>query len=138
MKRERVLQVVLVVVGLLYSFWGYILFDNLWHLKWLNGHSDVMPMFLSLNTTLGVCLLVAVKHPARHRSLIAYGAWSSLAHALTMSIMSVQAVAHGTHRQDSPQDIVMFVVIGAALLALLPPQQTSSASRAYNKAVVTM
>jgi hypothetical protein len=138
MKRERVLQVVLVVVGLLYSFWGYILFDNLWHLKWLNGHSDVMPMFLSLNTTLGVCLLVAVKHPARHRSLIAYGAWSSLAHALTMSIMSVQAVAHGTHRQDSPQDIVMFVVIGAALLALLPPQQTSSASRAYNKAVVRM
>jgi hypothetical protein len=138
MKRERVLQVVLVVVGLLYSFWGYILFDNLWHLKWLNGHSDVMPMFLSLNTTLGVCLLVAVKHPARHRSLIAYGAWSSLAHALTMSIMSVQAVAHGTHRQDSPQDIVMFVVIGAALLPLLPPQQTSSASRAYNKAVVTM
>ena len=138
MKRERVLQVVLVVLGLLYSFWGYILFDNLWHLKWLNGHSDVMPMFLSLNTTLGVCLLVAVKHPARHRSLIAYGAWSSLAHALTMSIMSVQAVAHGTHRQDSRQDIVMFVVIGAALLALLPPQQTSSASRAYNKAVVTM
>jgi hypothetical protein len=138
MKRERVLQVVLVVLGLLYSFWGYILFDNLWHLKWLNGHSDVMPMFLSLNTTLGVCLLVAVKHPPRHRSLIAYGAWSSLAHALTMSIMSVQAVAHGTHRQDSPQDIVMFVVIGAALLALLPPQQTSSASRAYNKAVVTM
>jgi hypothetical protein len=138
MKRERVLQVVLVVLGLLYSFWGYILFDNLWHLKWLNGHSDVMPMFLSLNTTLGVCLLVAVKHPARHRSLIAYGAWSSLAHALTMSIMSVQAVAHGTHRQDSPQDIVMFVVIGAALLALLPPQQTSSASRAYNKAVVRM
>jgi hypothetical protein len=138
MKRERVSQVVLVVLGLLYSFWGYILFDNLWHLKWLNGHSDVMPMFLSLNTTLGVCLLVAVKHPARHRSLIAYGAWSSLAHALTMSIMSVQAVAHGTHRQDSPQDIVMFVVIGAALLALLPPQQTSSASRAYNKAVVRM
>jgi hypothetical protein len=138
MKRERVSQVVLVVLGLLYSFWGYILFDNLWHLKWLNGHSDVMPMFLSLNTTLGVCLLVAVKHPARHRSLIAYGAWSSLAHALTMSIMSVQAVAHGTHRQDSPQDIVMLVVIGAALLALLPPQQTSSASRAYNKAVVRM
>jgi hypothetical protein len=138
MKRERVLQVVLVVLGLLYSFWGYILFDNLWHLKWLNGHSDVMPMFLSLNTTLGVCLLVAVKHPARHRSLIAYGAWSSLAHALTMSLMSAQAVAHRIHRQDSPQDIVMFVVIGAALLALLPPQQTSSASRAYNKAVVTM
>src|SRR6202000_3098029 len=137
MKRERVLQVVLVVVGLLYSFWGYILFDNLSHLRWLSGHSDVMPMFLSLNTTLGVCLLVAVKHPARHRLLIAYGAWSSLAHAFTMTIMSAQAAAHGTHRKDSPQDIVMFVAIGLALLALLPPKQPSSASADYNDAVVT-
>jgi hypothetical protein len=137
MKRERALQVVLVVVGLLYSFWGFILFDNLLHLKWLSGHSDVMPMFLSLNTTLGVCLLVAVKHPARHRSLIAYGAWSSLAHAFTMTIMSAQAVVHGTHRKDSPQDIVIFVAIGVALLALLPPIQTSSASADYNEAVVT-
>lgn len=70
MKRERVLQVVLVVVGLLYSFWGYLLFDDLWRSKWL-GHSDVTPMFLSLNTVLGIFLLLAVKHPAKHRSVIA-------------------------------------------------------------------
>ena len=127
MKHERALQVVLVLVGLLYSFWGYLLFDNLWHDKWLSGHSDVMPMFLSLNTVLGVFLLLAVKHPAKHRSVIAYGAWSSLAHAFTMTIMSAQAVAHGTHRKDSPQDIVMFVVIGVTLLALLPPKQPSPA-----------
>ena len=87
-----------------------------------------MPMFLSLNTALGVCLLVAVKHPARHRLLIAYGAWSSLAHGFTMTIMSAQAVAHGTHRQDSPQDIVMFAIIGVTLLALLPPKQPSPVS----------
>lgn len=123
MRLERALQAVLVVVGLLYSFWGYFLFDNLWHDKWLNGHSDVMPMFLSLNTVLGVCLLIAVKHPARHRLMIAYGAWSSLAHAFTMMIMSAQAIAHGTHRKDSPQDIVMFAVIGCTLLALLPAKQ---------------
>jgi len=127
MKRERALQVVVVVVGLLYSFWGYILFDNLWHAKWLSGHSDVMPMFLSLNTALGVCLLVAAKQPAKHRLMIAYGAWSSLAHAFTMTIMSAQAVAHGTHRKDSPQDIVMFLVIGFTLLALLPAKQPSPA-----------
>jgi hypothetical protein len=127
MKRERALQVVLVLLGLLYSFWGYLLFDDLWHSKWL-GHSDVMPMFLSLNTALGVCLLVAVKQPAKHRSLIAYGAWSSLAHGFTMTIMSAQAVAHGMHRKDSPQDIVIFGVIGVTLLALLPPKQPSPAS----------
>ncbi len=127
MKRERALQVVLVVVGLLYSFWGYLLFDNLWHEKWLNRHSDVTPMFLTLNTVLGICLLLAVKQPARHRLMIGYGAWSSIAHAFTMTIMSAQAVAHGTHRQDSPQDIVMFVVIGGTLLALLPTKQASPA-----------
>jgi hypothetical protein len=127
MKRERALQVVLVLVGLLYSFWGYLLFDNLWHDKWLTGHSDVMPMFLSLNTALGVCLLMAVKQPAQHRLMIAYGAWSSLAHAFTMTIMSAQAVAHGMHRKDSPQDIVIFCVIGFTLLALLPAKQPSPA-----------
>ena len=127
MKRERTLQVVLVLLGLFYSFWGYILFDNLWHSRWL-GHSDVMPMFLSLNTALGVFLLLAVKHPAKHRSVIAYGAWSSLAHAFTMSIQSAEAAARGMHRSDSPWDIVVFGIIGIALLALLPGKQAAEAS----------
>ena len=127
MKRERTLQVVLVLVGLFYSFWGYILFDALWHSSWLNGHNDVLPMFLSLNTALGVFLLLAVKQPVKHRSLIAYGAWSSLAHGFTMSIQSAEAAARGMHRRDSPQDIVIFVIIGIALLALLPAKQPSPA-----------
>jgi len=127
MKRERALQIVLVLVGLFYCVCGYILFNDLWHSKWLNAHSDVMPMFLSLNTALGVCLLVAVRQPANHRSMIACGAWLSLAHGFTMTIMSAQAVAHGMHRKDSPQDIVMFGVIGVTLLALLPPKQPSPA-----------
>jgi hypothetical protein len=126
MKHERTLQVVLVLVGLVYSFWGYFLFDALWHSSWL-GHSDVLPMFLSLNTVLGVFLLLAVKQPAKHRSLIAYGAWSSLAHAFTMTIQSAEAAAHGLHRKDSPWDIVIVGVIGVALLALLPAKEPSPA-----------
>ena len=135
MKRERALQVVLVLVGLLYCFWGYLLFDNLWHAEWLSGHSDVMPMFLSLNTALGVCLLLAVRQPAKHRLMIAYGAWSSLAHAFTMTIMSAQAIAHGMHRNDSPQDIVPMGVIGVTLLALLPPKQPSPVMTTVSSAV---
>jgi hypothetical protein len=127
MSRERALQVVLVLVGLFYSFWGYLLFDALWHSSWLNGHNDVLPMFLSLNTVLGPCLLLAVKQPAKHRLMIAYGAWSSLAHGFTMTIQSAEAAAHGMHRQDSPQDIVIFLAIGVALLALLPAKQASPA-----------
>jgi hypothetical protein len=120
MKRERALQVALVVVGLLYSFWAYLLFDDLWHARWLHSHTDVMPMFLSLNAALGPCLLMAVKQPGNHRLMIFYGALSSLAHASTMTIQSAQAITRGMHRQDSPWDIVMFVIIGAVLLALFP------------------
>lgn len=125
MKRERALQVVLVVVALFYSFWGYILFDFLWHSKWFIEHNDAMPMFVSLNFALGICLWFAVRHPGRHRLMIAYAAWSSLAHGATMTIQSVQAVMHGTHRKDSPQDIVIFAVIGTVLLMLLPAKQLS-------------
>ena len=93
-----------------------------------------MPMFLSLNTALGVCLLLAVKQPAKHRLMIAYAACSSLAHACTMIIMSAQAVAHGMHRMDSPQDIVMFGVIGFMLLALFPPKQAPAAGAPISEA----
>ena len=127
MKRERTLQVVLVLLGLFYSFWSYFLFQALWHSHWL-GHGDVGPMVLTLNMVLGVCLLLAVKHPARHRSLIAYAAWSALAHAFTMTIQSAEAAAHGLHRSDGPGDIVAFGIIGVVLLVLLPPKQPSPAA----------
>src|SRR5438045_159715 len=95
MKRERTVQVVLVLVGFLYSTWIYPLFDSLWQSSWLPKHQDAFPMFMSVNAVLGVFLLLAVKHPARHRSLIAFGAWSTLAHALTMAVMSAEAWSHG-------------------------------------------
>jgi hypothetical protein len=121
MKRERALQVVLVLVGLFYFGWIYFLFGALWRSSWLKGGQEVWPMFLSLNMVLGAFLLLAAKHPAKHRSLIAYGAWSSLAHAFTMAIQTAEAWAHGIHR--SPWDIVIVGAIGVALLALLPGKQ---------------
>src|SRR5207248_7488157 len=87
-----------------------------------------MPMFLSLNTALGVCLLVALKQPAKHRLMIAYGAWSSLAHGFTMTIMSAQAMAHGMHRKDSPQDIVIF----GAILPVRSEEHTSELQSPYD------
>jgi hypothetical protein len=41
--------------------------------------------------------------------------------------ISSKAAAHGIHRNDSPWDIVIFGVIGVALLALLPAKQLSPA-----------
>ena len=39
------------------------------------------------------------------------------------SAQSAQAAAHGMHREDSPMDIVLFGLIGFALLMLLPAKQ---------------
>jgi hypothetical protein len=119
MKRERALQVVLVLAGLYYLTWAFITFDILWRSSWLQGHQDALPMFTSVNGVLGVFLLLAVKQPAKHRSLIAYGAWSSLAHAFTMTIQTAEAWAHGIHRADSPQDIVINGAVGVLLLVVL-------------------
>jgi hypothetical protein len=125
MKRERALQVVLVLVGLFYFAWIYFLFGALWHSRWLYENQEALPMFVSLNMVLGVFLIFAAKEPAKHRSLIAYGAWSSLAHASTMAIQTAEAWAHGIHRD--PWDIVIIGAIGVALLALLPRRQPAPA-----------
>jgi hypothetical protein len=124
MKRERTVQVVLVLVGLLYLGWTYPLFASLWQSNWLPKHQDAFPMFMSVNAVLGVFLLLAVKQPARHRPLIAFGAWSTLAHASTMAVMSAEAWSHGMRRQDSPQDIVIVGAIGLLLLGVLPARES--------------
>jgi hypothetical protein len=125
MKRERALQVVLVLVGLFYFGWIYFLFVALWHSSWLHGYDEALPMFVSVVFVLGAFLLLAVKQPAKHRSLIAYGAWSSLAHAFTMVIQTAEAWAHGIHR--NPLDIAIIGTVGVALLALLPAKQPAPA-----------
>src|SRR3989449_9856847 len=45
-------------------------------------------MMLSLYVTLGIFLLLAARNPSANRSLIAFTAWSSFAHA---ALMAVQA-----------------------------------------------
>ncbi|HXT17552.1 MAG TPA: DUF6632 domain-containing protein [Gemmatimonadaceae bacterium] len=127
MKRQRAVQVVVGLVGLLYLSWMYPLFDSLLRPNWLQNHQDAFPMFVSVNTVLGVFLLLAVKQPARHRSLIAFGAWSTLAHATTMAVMTAEAWSHGLHRKDSPQDIVIVGAIGLLLLAALPARDPAPA-----------
>jgi hypothetical protein len=41
-------------------------------------------MMLTLYIALGIFLLIAVGNPSAHRSLIAFAAWSSFAHAVAM------------------------------------------------------
>jgi hypothetical protein len=87
MWRERALKIVLVLVGLLFSAGIYPLIGSLLH----PADSDTGDtMMLSLYVALGIFLLIAVRNPSAHRSLIAFAAWSSFAHAVTMSILGTR------------------------------------------------
>jgi hypothetical protein len=81
-------------------------------------------MLLSLYVTLGIFLLLAVRSPSAYRSLIAFAAWSSLAHAI---VMGVQALPNASMRGDLYGSTVL-VVIGVALLVLAPGKQSAVAA----------
>jgi hypothetical protein len=70
MSRERLLKIVLVVVGLLFSGLVYPLTMFVWQ-------EPALAMMLSLYVTLGSFLLLAARDPSASRSLIAFTAWSS-------------------------------------------------------------
>jgi hypothetical protein len=71
----------------------------------------------SIYVTLGVFLLLAARNPSANRSLIAFTAWSSFAHA---SIMAVQSVHNVGERVHLLAGTLGFAVIGAALIAPAP------------------
>ena len=67
MWRERVLKVVLVLVGLLFTAGVYPLIGSLLH----PADSDTGDtMMLSLYVALGIFLLIAVRNPSAHRSMV--------------------------------------------------------------------
>ncbi len=113
MKRERALKIVLVVVGVLFS-------AALYPLVLMVKQDPALAMMMSLYVTLGIFLLLAARNPSSHRSLIAFAAWSSFAHA---AIMSIQALLNMIARRELIGSVV-FGVIGIALIALAPAKQS--------------
>src|SRR6266403_6241038 len=93
MLRDRALKVVLVLLGLVFCAGIYPIADALWHPDAAEAYGDYM--MLSLYVTLGVFLLIAARNPSAHRSLIAFTAWSSFAHALTMSTLGLELPDQG-------------------------------------------
>jgi hypothetical protein len=90
MSRERVLKIVLVLVGLLFTAGIYPLTMTLWQRNPSLNADSADAMMLSLYFTLGIFLLLAARNPSAHRSLIAFAAWSSLAHGAVMAVMAIQ------------------------------------------------
>jgi hypothetical protein len=111
---ERGLKVVLVLVGLLFTAGVYPLIGSLLH----PADSDTGDtMMLSLYVTLGVFLLIAARNPSAHRSVIAFAAWSSFAHAVAMSILGLEIPSQ---KVGFLVGSAVLVVIGVALIALNP------------------
>ena len=115
MNRERGLKIALVLVGLLFLAGAYPLTTSLWH-----GDASVSEgdkMMLSLYVTLGVFVLLAARKPSANRSLIAFTAWSSFAHAVVMTALGFQIASE---RRDFLFGSAVLAVIGVALIALAP------------------
>jgi hypothetical protein len=119
MIRDRALKVLLVLVGLFFVAGIYPIVGSLRH----PDPSDAGDMMmLSLYVTLGVFLLLAARNPSAHRSLIAFAAWSSFAHAVVMSLLGLQIA---NQRDGFLIGSAVLVVIGVALLALAPAKPSA-------------
>jgi drug/metabolite transporter superfamily protein YnfA len=112
MWRERALKLVLALVGLLFL-------AGIYPLMMFVRQEPALAMMLSLYVTLGIFLLMAVRNPSANRSLIAFTAWSSFAHA---ALMAVQAFRNLIPRGELV-GVAALVIIGVALIVLAPVKQ---------------
>ena len=112
MNRELALKIVLALVGLLFVATAY-------PLALFMREEPALSMMMSLYVTLGVFLLLAIRNPSAHRSLIAFSAWSSFAHA---ALMGTQALLKLIARGELI-GVAVLIVIGIALIALAPAGQ---------------
>ena len=110
------LRIVLVLLGLFFVAGIYPLLTTV-RGAWQANNEDATPMMRSLYVTLGIFLLLAARDPSQHRSLIAFTAWSSLAHAAVMTVMAVHVTSA---REGLLMVSALFGVIGVALIALAP------------------
>ena len=132
MNRERALQVVLVLVGLVFLLGVYPLMMFLWPsgFRWQPNQPEYEQMILGIYATLGIFLLIASRNPSAHRSLIAFTAWSSLVHAI---IMALQAFHNPAERGHLLGDVPVLIIVGVVLIVLAPsrrPEERGSAARA--------
>jgi len=119
MIRERTLKIVLVLVGLLFCAALYPVIGGLRD----PANSDTGDtMMMGIYASLGIFLLIAARNPAAHRSLIAFAAWSSLAHAAVMSALGFEMPSERTGFLTGS---AVLVVIGIVLIALPPAKQSA-------------
>jgi hypothetical protein len=110
------LKIVLAVVGVIFLALVYPMAVFI-------RQDPALSMMLSLYVTLGVFLLLAIRNPSAHRSIISFTAWSSLAHA---ALMGTQALRNMVPRGELI-GVAVLLVIGVVLIALAPAKPTAVA-----------
>ena len=124
-KREMVLRIVLIVVGLLFAVGGvYVLIPSVRD-GWRINKEQVEPMFISLYVTQGIFLLLAARKPSSNRGVICFAGWLNVAHAAIMTIMALHLP---NEREDLLVGAAVFGLIGVLLIALAPPRQLQEAA----------
>jgi hypothetical protein len=114
MNRERALKIALALIGVLFLALAY-------PMALFIRQEPALSMMLSLYVTLGIFLLLAIRNPYANRSLIAFTAWSSFAHA---ALMGSQAFLNMIARGELI-GVAVLIVIGIALIALAPAETAS-------------
>src|SRR5437667_12871926 len=112
MVRERMLKVVLVLLGLLFLVAAY-------PLVLFYAQEPALAMMLSLYFTLGFFFLLAARSPAEHRSLIAFTAYSSFAHGAVRAIQAYKKVIPG----HEVIGVAVMLVDGLVLRVLAPGRE---------------
>ena len=110
------------LVGVLFLAGIYPTLASVWR-----GEIDGDTMMLSLYVTLGVFLLLAVRNPSAHRTLIAFTAWSSFAHGAVMTALAYQ---NTSERRELLIAVAVLALIGVSLIALAPAKQAMAAQSA--------
>ena len=69
-------------------------------------------------------LLLAIRKPHEHRSLIVFAAAYSFFHALVMTIETVESCNHGVRRDYG--DVIVAIVLGLLLLVAIPAREKAA------------
>ena len=124
-RRERALQVVLVVLGVLTAVANIypLVTSFLAGLRPTGG--TTAPMFYTILATLGLFLVLTARNPSAYRSFIAYAVWSSFAHTAVMALMAIQLP---TKRGELLAGAAVTGLGAVLLFVFAPRKETASAT----------
>jgi hypothetical protein len=100
-----------------------------------------LAMMLSLYVTLGIFMLVAARNPSENRSLIAFTAWSSFAHAVVTALQAFRNLIPRGELVGVGALVVIglaLVVAGTRLFLPFPRTISSMPSRSWRRCVPSL